>query len=378
MKINFNNPFFLKDTKKYINQVLDKKLRETTGGKIFYKKCNNFLEKKLGTKKSIITNSCTSALEIAALLLDIKKNDEIIMPSYTFVSTANAFVLRGAKPVFAEIKVDDLNIDETKIEKLITKKTKAIVAVHYAGIPCEMNVLKKIAKKNNLYLIEDAAQAIFSKYKKNFCGTIGDIGCLSFHETKNITSCEGGAILINNKKFLKKASIICNKGTDREFFNKNLKKYYSWKDIGSSFIPSEITCSILYSQLKNYKFVLNKRKKIWKDYKKKLKNLNSEVISRQINPKDKIIHNYHMYYMISKSKKIRDRILKLLVKKNIISTFHYIPLHLSSAGKKYGIKRTKLNLTEELSEKIIRLPLWIGVKHKKVINQIKETIKNFK
>lgn len=377
MKINFNNPFFFKDTKKNINQVFDKKPRETTGGKFFFKKCNNFLEKKLKTKKSIITNSCTSALEISALLLDIKKDDEIIMPSYTFVSTANAFVLRGAKPVFAEIKAEDLNIDETKIEKLITKKTKAIVAVHYAGVPCEMDILKKIAVKNNLYLIEDAAQAIFSKYKKKYCGTIGDIGCLSFHETKNITSCEGGALLINNRKFLKKASIICNKGTDREFFNKNLKKYYSWKDIGSSFIPSEITCSILYSQFKNYQFILNRRKKIWKEYKKEFASLNSELITGQINPKNKIIHNYHMYYMIAKSKKVRDRILKLLAKKNIISTFHYIPLHLSFAGKKFGIKRVNLSLTEELSNKIFRLPLWIGINHKYVILKLKEIIKNF-
>ena len=373
--INFNNPFFFKNTTKHINYVLNKELRQTTGGKTFFVKCNRFLEKKLGAKKSIITNSCTTALEAAALILNIKKNDEIIMPSYTFVSTANAFALRGAKPVFAEIKNEDLNIDETKIEELITNKTKAIVVVHYAGIPCNMDAILKISKKYNLYVIEDAAQAIFSKYKKKYCGTMGDIGCISFHETKNITSGEGGALLINNKKFLRKASIICNKGTDREFFNKNLKKFYSWKDLGSSFIPSEITCAILYSQLKNFKFIQNKRKKIWLDYKKNLDQLNSNVISRQMKLNKNIKHNYHMYYLIAKTKKKRDLILKLLKNKNIISTFHYIPLHLSSAGKKYGLKKIGLNLTKEISDKIIRLPIWVGINQKKVILELKKIVK---
>ena len=190
------------------------------------------------------------------------------MPSYTFVSTANAFVLRGAKPVFVDIKSETLNINEELIEQSITKKTKAIVVVHYAGISCEMDKISKIAKKHNLFLIEDAAQALFSKYKTKYCGTIGDIGCISFHETKSLTSCEGGALLINNKKLIRKASIISNKGTNREYFNNNLIKYYSWQDIGSSFIPSEVTCAILYSQLKNYKKIIRKRKIIWLNYKK--------------------------------------------------------------------------------------------------------------
>ena len=252
-KVVFNNPFFFNNTKKNINKVLSQKIKETTGGKTFFKKSCNFLEKKLKARKVIITNSCTASLEIAALLIDVKPGDEIIMPSYTFVSTANAFVLRGGKPVFVDIRKDNLNIDEKLIEKSITKKTKAIVVVHYAGVPCNMDKIVKIGKKYNLFIIEDAAQAIFSKYKNKYCGTIGDIGCFSFHETKNITSCEGGAIILNKKKFDRKASIICNKGTDREYFNKSLKKYYSWKGLGSSYIPSEITCSILYSQLINYK-----------------------------------------------------------------------------------------------------------------------------
>ena len=265
-KVVFNNPFFFNNVRQNIDKVLTPKIKETTGGKVFFKKSCNFLEKKLKAKKIVITNSCTAALEIAALLIDVKSGDEIIMPSYTFVSTANAFVLRGGKPVFVDIKNDNLNIDENLIEKSITKKTKAIVVVHYAGVPCEMDKIIKIGKKYNLFIIEDAAQAIFSKYKNKYCGTLGDIGCLSFHETKNITSCEGGAIILNKKKYLRKASIICNKGTDREYFNKSLRKYYSWRGLGSSYIPSEITCSILYSQLLNYKKIINERKKIWQKY----------------------------------------------------------------------------------------------------------------
>ena len=373
-KIVFNNPFFLQSTNKYISHVLKSKLRETAGGKQYFKKCNFFLEKKLKTKKSIITNSCTSALEIAALLMDIKKNDEIIMPSYTFVSTANAFVLRGAKPVFVDIKTETLNIDEELIEKSITKKTKAIVVVHYAGIPCEMAKISKIAKKHNLFLIEDAAQALFSKYKNQYCGTIGDIGCISFHETKSLTSCEGGALLINNKKLIRKASIISNKGTNREYFNNNLIKYYSWQGIGSSFIPSEVTCAILYSQLKNYKKIIRKRKIIWLNYRKNLFNMNKKKIIKVMTVENKIVQNYHMFYLICRSQKIRDSIIKALKKFSIVSTFHYIPLHLSKAGKKYCKYYFRPRITEIISKKIIRLPLWVGVDQKRVISSLKKVL----
>ncbi len=372
-KIVFNNPFFFNNFKKNLNSILSSNTRETSGGKKYYRKCSIFLEKKLRAKKAIITNSCTSALEISALLIDIKPGDEIIIPSYTFVSTANAFVLRGAKPVFVDIKKDTLNINEKLIEKSITKKTKAIVVVHYAGEPCDMDSIKKIAKKHKLYLIEDAAQAIFSKYKKKFCGTIGDIGCISFHETKNITSCEGGAILINNKRFLKKASIIINKGTDREYFNKNLKKYYSWVGLGSSYIASEITCALLFSQLQNYKKIQSIRKKIWLNYKNNLNDLRSDIVLNQIGKINSKNHNYHIYYLILKNKKLRDYVIKKLKKVGISAPFHYIPLHSTTMGKKFKNKN-KLNISEEISDRILRLPIWIGVNQFYIIKQLKNII----
>jgi len=373
-KVVFNNPFFFNNVRKNIDKVLKTKIKETTGGKVFYKKSCTFLEKKLKAKKVVITNSCTAALEVAALLINVKSGDEIIMPSYTFVSTANAFVLRGGKPVFVDIRNDNLNINENLIEKSITKKTKAIIAVHYAGVPCEMDKIIKIGKKYNLFIIEDAAQAIFSKYKDKFCGTLGDIGCLSFHETKNITSCEGGAIILNKKKFFKKASIICNKGTDREYFNKSLRKYYSWRGLGSSYIPSEITCAILYSQLLNYKKIFNERKKIWYKYYLALKKINTKLIeNKKLYSKDVSI-NYHMYFIICKDFRVRTKILNALNKIGIISTFHYIPLHMSKIGSMYFKK--KLNVTEELSKKIIRLPLWIGMNQNKVIEKLKKVLNN--
>ena len=373
-KIVFNNPFFFNNTKKNINRVLFKKIKETTGGKTFFKKSCNFLEKKLKARKAIITNSCTASLEIAALLIDVKPGDEIIMPSYTFVSTANAFVLRGGKPVFVDIRKDNLNIDEKLIEKSITKKTKAIVVVHYAGVPCNMDKIVKIGKKYNLFIIEDAAQAIFSKYKNKYCGTIGDIGCFSFHETKNITSCEGGAIILNKKNFDRKASIICNKGTDREYFNKSLKKYYSWKGLGSSYIPSEITCSILYSQLINYKKIMKERKKIWIKYYSSFKNIKSELFENKTYLAKNIDINYHMFFLICRNFNIRTKILTELKKIGVFSAFHYIPLHKSKFGSKYSKK--KLIVTEEMSKKIIRLPLWIGVDQNFILKKIKKILNN--
>ena len=371
-KVVFNNPFFFNNTKKNINKVLSQKIKETTGGKTFFKKSCNFLEKKLKARKAIITNSCTASLEIAALLIDVKPGDEIIMPSYTFVSTANAFVLRGGKPVFVDIRKDNLNIDEKLIEKSITKKTKAIVVVHYAGVPCNMDKIVKIGKKYNLFIIEDAAQAIFSKYKNKYCGTIGDIGCFSFHETKNITSCEGGAIILNKKNFDRKASIICNKGTDREYFNKSLKKYYSWKGLGSSYIPSEITCSILYSQLINYKKIMKERKKIWIKYYSTFKNFKSELFENKTYLAKDIDTNYHMFFLICRNFNIRTKILTELKKIGVFSAFHYIPLHKSKFGSKYF--RKKLTVTEELSKKIIRLPLWIGVNQNFILKKIKRIL----
>jgi len=380
-KIVFNNHYFFNSSTKDIKNILFGKLRKTAAGNRFFKKCNSFLEKKFKAKKCIITNSCTSALEIAALLIDAKDGDEIIMPSYTFVSTANAFVLRGAKPVFVDVRKDNLNIDEKLIEKAITKKTKAIVAVHYAGIPCEMNEIKKIAKKYNLIIIEDAAQAIFSRYKNKYCGTLGDIGCFSFHETKNISSCEGGALILNNKKYFKKASVICNKGTNREEFFNNNKKFYSWVGIGSSYIPSEITCSILYNQLTNYKEINKTRKKLWYNYYNNLNNINPDLVRKTYIPNRNIEQNHHIYYLICRSKKLRDLIIMKLKSKGILAVFHYIPLHKSQAGKSFCKTSKKLKNTENLSKRILRLPLWAGMNQNYIIKALqnillKEKLKN--
>ena len=373
MKIVFNNPFFFDDSIKFFKKLISSKNRNTAGGHFFFKKCNDFLEKKLNSKKVIVTNSCTSSLEISAMLLDLKKNDEVIMPSYTFVSTANAFVLRGAKPVFVDIKKETLNINEDLIEKAITNKTKAIVVVHYAGQSANMHKIVTIAKKYNLYVVEDAAQALFSKYEKNFCGTIGDLGCFSFHETKNLTSGEGGALSINNKKLIKKLGVIINKGTDRETFNKNLKKFYSWKGIGSSMIPSEFTCALIYSQIKNYNFIFKNRRKIWLNYKNNLKKLNQNIVINQINVEKIKNFNFHMYYLIIKNKNIRDKLIKKFAKFGIMLPFHYIPLHISAMGKKYK-SSGELKNTNFYSKRIIRLPIWIGVNQKKIIKLLLKII----
>ena len=373
-KIIFNNHYFFRSSLGDIKRLLFGKIRKTAAGNNFFKKCNFFLEKKLNAKKCIITNSCSSALEMAALLIDANHQDEIIMPSYTFVSTANAFALRGAKPVFVDIRKDNLNIDERLIERAITKKTKAIVVVHYAGIPCEMDTIKKIAKKYNLIIIEDAAQAIFSQYKKKFCGTIGDIGCFSFHETKNISSCEGGALILNKKKYFKKASIISNKGTNREEFLNNSKKFYSWVGLGSSHIPSEITCSILYNQLINYKKIIKFRKKLWNNYYNNLKNISTNLIRQTYLPKKDILQNHHSYYLICKTKKIRNSLIKRLKLRGIMSVFHYIPLHQSTAAKHFSKKKHSLKVTEDLSKKILRLPLWQGMDQGVIIQSLKNIL----
>jgi dTDP-4-amino-4,6-dideoxygalactose transaminase len=370
---NFNNIYLSPSVISSLKKLLNKKIKTLSANNYYYRKCNEFIENKLDVKKCIITNSGTSALEISAHLIKIQKGDEVIMPSYTFTSSANAFLLRGAIPVFVDIKEDSLNINEDLIEKYISKKTKAILVVHYAGVPCEMDKIMKIAKKYNLYVIEDAAQAIFSKYKNKYCGTIGDIGCFSFHETKNISCGEGGALLLNKSKFIRNANIISQKGTDRDSFMHNKKKFYSWVGPGSSYIPSEITCLILFKQLMNYRYINKERKKLWNNYKNKLSFLEKKV--RQSNPSSKsIMHNYHMYYLIFKNQKLRNLFISKLKKKKVMSTFHYIPLHNSVAGKKFSKFRNTLPITEMISKTIVRLPMWIGMNQEKIINAIRRVI----
>jgi dTDP-4-amino-4,6-dideoxygalactose transaminase len=343
------------DEEKYILQAI--KSNKISGGGYFGKKCENWLEYNLKTKKALLTPSCTAALEMSAMLIDIKEGDEVIMPSFTFVSTANAFVLRGAKIVFVDIKANTMNIDEKKIETAISEKTKAIVVVHYAGVGCNMDMILKIAKKYNLYVIEDAAQGILATYKNNYLGTIGDLGCISFHETKNITSGgEGGVLLINNSKFIKRAEIIREKGTNRkDFFEKKVDKY-TWVDIGSSYLLNEISSAYLLAQLENAKNIIQKRKTIWEIYYNELKSI--KEITLPYIPKE-CTHNGHIFY-IKTSK--RDELLKYLNDNKIMATFHYVPLHSSLAGKIYG-KFTGIDeYTTIESKKLIRLPIYYNMK----------------
>jgi dTDP-4-amino-4,6-dideoxygalactose transaminase len=358
--ILFNKPPYTGDEEKYILQVI--KSDKISGDGYFGKKCENWFEENLKTKKALLTPSCTAALEMAAILIDIKPGDEVIMPSFTFVSTANAFVLRGAKIVFVDIKPSTMNIDENKIEKAITSKTKAIVVVHYAGVGCEMDEILKIAEKYNLYVIEDAAQGILATYKNRYLGTIGDIGCISFHETKNITSGgEGGAIFINNPKFIKRAEIIREKGTNRkDFFEKKVDKY-TWVDIGSSYLLNEVSAAYLLAQLENVKKIIKKRKKIWEIYYNELKSI--KEISLPYIPKE-CNHNGHIFY-IKTSK--RNELLQFLKDNKIMATFHYVPLHLSPAGKIYGKFIGVDEYTTIESNKLIRLPIFYNMEIEDVL-----------
>ena len=336
--------------------------RTLSGDGVFTQRCHKWLEHRLEAEKALLTHSCTGALEMAAILLDIVPGDEVIMPSYTFVSTANAFVLRGATPVFVDIRRDTLNIDETKIEQAITSKTRAIVVVHYAGVACEMDAIMRLARKHELFVVEDAAQAIFSTYKKRNLGTIGDIGCLSFHATKNIVSGEGGALLVNNTRFVERAEIVREKGTNRTRFLRGQVDKYTWEDVGSSFLPRDLIAALLYAQLRRSRRIQRKRKQAWEFYRKSFADGESKgwfEIEHKANYEHE--HNYHMFYLILSSFQERTDLIEHLRRKGIYSVFHYIPLHSSPAGLKYGRISGCMSVTEEISERLIRLPLYSGI-----------------
>ncbi len=354
--------------------------RILSGDGPFTKLCHQWLEKRTGCNKALLTHSCTAALEIAAILVDIQLGDEVIMPSYTFVSTANAFVLRGGVPVFVDIREDTLNIDEQKIESAITPRTKAIVPVHYAGVSCEMDIIMDIAQRYNLYVIEDAAQGIMSTYKGRALGSIGHFGCFSFHETKNISSGEGGALLINNPKFEERAEVIREKGTNRsQFFREQVDKY-TWVDIGSSYLPSEIIAAFLWAQIEEAESITTRRIAIWEQYHESLYSLEvDDKLRRPIIPLN-CQHNAHMYYLILDSSEKRTRVIKEMEQLGINTVFHYVPLHSSPAGKKYGRVQGELKNTDHFSERLLRLPLWIGLEKQQqkvitAINQLK-SLKN--
>lgn len=358
--IPFNVPPCVGSEEKYIAEAIAN--HKLCGDGEFTKKCNAKLEEMTGTSKALLTTSCTHATEMAAILSDIKPGDEVIMPSYTFVSTANAFVLRGATVVFVDIRPDTMNIDETKIEEAITEKTKAIVPVHYAGVSCEMDTIMEIAGKYNLKVIEDAAQGIMSTYKGRPLGTIGDYGCFSFHETKNISMGEGGALLIADPANIENAEIVREKGTNRSKFFRGQIDKYSWVEAGSSYLPSELNAAYLWGELESADKIYEDRMNTWNYYDKALEKLEeSGKIERPVIPDD-CVHNAHMYYIKAKDLEERTRLLAYLKENGISAVFHYIPLHSAAAGMKYGRFSGEDKYTTKESERLLRLPLYYGMK----------------
>ncbi len=376
--INFNIPPYTGKEQEYIKEAIEDN-KKLSGDGLFTKKCNSWFEDNFGTKKALLTTSCTHALEMSAILIDIEPGDEVIMPSYTFVSTANAFVLRGAKIVFVDIRPDTMNINENLIEKAITKKTRAIVPVHYAGVSCEMDRIMEIAKKYNLFVIEDAAQGVMSRYKDRNLGTIGDIGCFSFHETKNYTMGEGGAILINNQDFIERSEIIREKGTNRSKFFRGQVDKYTWVDIGSSYLPSELNAAYLYAQLEGSDKINQDRLASWNLYFKKLKPLQEDGFLELPHIPEECKHNAHMFYVKCSDLETRSRLIEHLKSNGIQSAFHYIPLHSSPAGLNYGEFSGIDNYTTKESERILRLPMYYGLKKDEmdfVIEKINSFYKN--
>ncbi len=351
-KIDFNKPFVTGKEFIYINNAIANS--QLSGDGPFTAKCNKWLENNTGCKKALLTHSCTAALEMAAILIDIQSGDEIIMPSFTFVSTANAFVLRGGVPVFVDIRPDTLNLDETKIEAAVTEKTKAIVPVHYAGVSCEMDRIMEIADKYNLYVIEDSAQGLMADYKGKPLGSMGHFGTMSFHETKNIVSGEGGALYINDEKFIEQAEIIREKGTNRSKFFRGEVDKYTWVNMGSSFLPGEFTAAFLLAQMEAAREITERRLQIWHKYFENLQNIR-EIKVPYI--PSYIKHNAHLLYILVDSLKTRSELIKYLREHNISSVFHYIPLHSSPAGKKYGRTSGKMANTDRTGNTLLRLPL---------------------
>jgi dTDP-4-amino-4,6-dideoxygalactose transaminase len=359
MKIPFNKPYM---TGKEIAYIAEAHVNSMLAGDgPFAKRCHEWLEQNTGAHKALLTHSCTAALEMAALLLDIQPGDEVIMPSYTFVSTANAFVLRGGVPVFVDIRPDTLNIDERLIEAAITHKTRAIVPVHYAGVACEMDTIMDIAKRHGLAVVEDAAQGAMSTYKGRALGSIGDLGCYSFHETKNIISGEGGALLVNNPKYAERAEIIREKGTDRSRFFRGQVDKYTWQDQGSSFLPGELIAAFLFAQMESAEKITDMRQSCWQFYHAELAELEQRNILRRPVLPDGCSHNAHMYYVILGAGIDRQAVLSDFKSNDISAVFHYVPLHTSPAGRRLSRSAVDMAYTNDLSSRLIRLPLWVGL-----------------
>lgn len=327
----------------------------------YTKRCHDWLKNRTKCSKALLTHSCTAALEMTALLLDIQPGDEIILPSYTFVSTANAFVLRGGVPVFVDIREDTLNLDEKLIESAITSRTRAIIPVHYAGVSCEMATIMEIARKHNIHVVEDAAQGVMSSYKGQALGSIGDFGAYSFHETKNVISGEGGALLVNNPDFALRAEIIREKGTDRSRFFRGEVDKYTWQEVGSSFLPGELIAAFLWAQLEEADRITQNRLTSWQMYHELLEPLEAKGILRRPIVPEGCQHNAHMYYVLLAPEIDRQKVLTEFKQNDIGAVFHYVPLHSSPAGQRYGRIHGTMAVTDAQSERLVRLPLWVGL-----------------
>lgn len=373
--IPFNTPPQTGKEKDYITELITKNQKLSGDGE-FTKRCSTWFEQNFDTPKALLTTSCTHALEMAAILADIQPGDEVIAPSYTFVSTVNAFVLRGAKIVFVDVRPDTMNIDERLIEQVITPKTKVIMPVHYAGVACEMDTIMAIAKKHHLLVVEDAAQGVMSTYKGKPLGAIGDMGCFSFHDTKNYTMGEGGALLINNDKFVERAEVIREKGTNRSKFFRGQVDKYTWVDVGSSYLPSELNAAYLLAQLEEAEEINQNRLHTWNLYYDNLKELKeAEKVELPYIPED-CVHNAHMFYIKCKDLTERTALIQHLKAQNVASVFHYVPLHSSEAGLKYGEFHGEDRYTTVESERLLRLPMYYGLKKEEVLH-VCESIQAF-
>ena len=372
--ITFNVPPFTGKEMDYIKECVEN--QKICGDGAYTKKCNEWIEQKTGTTKCLLTTSCTHATELAALLSNIQPGDEVIMPAYTFVSTADAFVLRGAIPVFVDIRPDTMNIDENLIEAAITEKTKAIVPVHYAGVSCEMDKIMELAKKYDLVVIEDAAQGVMSTYKGKALGTIGDFGCFSFHETKNYSMGEGGALLIKHEKDIEEAEIIREKGTNRSKFYRGQIDKYTWVNYGSSYLPSDMNAAYLYAQLEMAEEINDARLNCWNRYYENLKPLaEAGYIDLPVIPEG-CVHNAHMFYIKAKDVEERTELINFLKTREVMSVFHYIPLHTAPAGQKFGRFHGEDKYTTRESERLTRLPMFYGLTLEQV-DYICEQVKKF-
>ena len=371
--INFNQPHVAKNEILYIKKALES--NHISGDGDFTKKCHSLLEQELGVPKVLLTTSCTHALDMTALLLGLKPGDEVIVPDFTFVSTVNAFVLRGARPVFCDIRKDTLNIDEKLVTGLISSKTKAIYPVHYAGVGCEMDLLMEIARKNQLDIVEDNAHGLFGKYKGKFLGTFGCLGTQSFHETKNFTSGEGGALIINDPKYSENAEIIREKGTNRSRFFRGQVDKYTWVNIGSSYLPSDILSAILLAQLEERQTIQDKRKLIWEMYYNGLGDWAVDNgVCLPIVPVD-CEQSFHMFYLLMPNLQVRTEFIEFLKEKGVMAVFHYLPLHLSDMGRKFGGFEGEFPVTEKISDQLVRLPFYFDLdpgSQEKVIEAILE------